>query len=214
MFKENPIATVLFILVIIGLIAVLAYTPFYLKGYKEDLNRQHELEKEQEQKEIEKNNQEELEKADDNEPDKDDDENKAKEDEDKVNKEDENSKEPINLELIIEVNKTKYKAKLEDNETTRAFLKKLPLEITMNELNGNEKYYRFDNSLPSNPTSVDKINKGDLMLYEDDTLVLFYDTFDTPYKYTKIGNISDNAKLMTNLGKDKVTVKFSQEKKE
>lgn len=212
MFKENPIATVLFILVIIGLIAVLAYTPFYLKGYKEDLNRQHELEKKQEQKEIEQNNQAELEKAEESDKEKDND--KEKEDEDEVNKEDETSKEPINLELIIEVNKTKYKAKLEDNETTRAFLKKLPLEITMNELNGNEKYYRFDKSLPSNPTSVEKINKGDLMLYEDDTLVLFYDTFDTIYKYTKIGNISDNAKLMTNLGKDKVTVKFSQDKKE
>lgn len=204
MFKENKFATILFILLFGGLICVLAYTPFYLKEYKENLNREHQEEKLKEQQEKENNLKIEKDKDDTN--------AKTDKTEDKKEENDmeEPEKEPINLNLTIEVNGKKYIAKLEDNDTTRAFLKKLPLEVTMNELNGNEKYYRFDDKLPSNPTQVNKINKGDLMLYEDNTIVLFYDTFDTIYKYTKIGNIEENGMLMTNLGKKEIKVKFSQ----
>lgn len=204
MFKENKFATILFILLFGGLICVLAYTPFYLKEYKENLNREHQEEKLKEQQEKENNLKIEKDKDDTNAK------TDKKEDKKEENDMEEPEKEPINLNLTIEVNGKKYIAKLEDNDTTRAFLKKLPLEVTMNELNGNEKYYRFDDKLPSNPTQVNKINKGDLMLYEDNTIVLFYDTFDTIYKYTKIGNIEENGMLMTNLGKKEIKVKFSQ----
>lgn len=205
MFRENKFATILFILLFGGLICVLAYTPFYLKEYKENLNKEHQAEKIKEQQEKENNLNIEKEKNDSN--DKTDNQKEEKTDDNNMK---EQEKEPINLSLTIEVNGKKYIAKLEDNDTTRAFLKKLPLEVTMNELNGNEKYYKFDDKLPSNPVQVNKINKGDLMLYEDNTIVLFYDTFDTIYKYTKIGNIEENGMLMTNLGKKEIKVKFSQ----
>lgn len=202
MFKENKFTTILFILLFTILIGVLAYTPFYLKEYKENLNKQHQEEKVKEQEEKEKNSiiettpKEETPKVEE------------KKEEDKVEE-----KEPINLSLNVEVNGKTYIAKLVDNETTIALIKKLPLEVTMNELNGNEKYYRFDTSLPSNPISINKINKGDIMLYEDNTLVIFYDTFDTIYKYTKIGTIEENGMLKTNLGKKEIKVKFNQSNK-
>ncbi|HAB67424.1 MAG TPA: hypothetical protein DCE23_08665 [Firmicutes bacterium] len=203
MFKENKFTTILFILLFTILIGVLAYTPFYLKEYKETLNKQHQDEKVKEQEEKEKNS------IIENTPKVEEDTSKK---EDKIEEKAE-EKEPINLSLNIEVNGKTYIAKLEDNDTTRALIKKLPLELTMNELNGNEKYYRFDTSLPSNPININKINKGDIMLYEDNTLVIFYDSFDTIYKYTKIGTIEENGMLKTNLGKKEIKVKFSQSKK-
>ena len=42
--------------------------------------------------------------------------------------------------INIEINGVTYTASLEDNETSRELLNRLPLTITMNELNGNEKY--------------------------------------------------------------------------
>lgn len=35
----------------------------------------------------------------------------------------------------------------------------------MNELNGNEKYFYLDSSLPVNPYSPNTIGKGDIMLF-------------------------------------------------
>ena len=49
-----------------------------------------------------------------------------------------------------------------------------------------------------------KINAGDIMLYGNNCLVVFYKSFDTTYSYTKIGHI-DN---LPNLDKDKVIIKF------
>lgn len=59
----------------------------------------------------------------------------------------------------------------------------------MSELNGNEKYYYFEETLPSNATQIGTIQTGDIMLYGSDCLVLFYDTFSTSYRYTRIGKI-------------------------
>jgi hypothetical protein len=106
--------------------------------------------------------------------------------------------------IYLTINETKYEANLENNETVKEFVKLLPNEFNMNELNGNEKYIYLDNDLPSNPVSVKHINKGDIMLYGDDCLVIFYQSFDTSYSYTKIGHI-DN---LDDLGKNNILVKI------
>ena len=80
----------------------------------------------------------------------------------------------------------------------------LPLEITMDELNGNEKYVYLDKSLPTNSTNPKHINKGDIMLFGNDCLVIFYKSFDTTYSYTKIGHI-DN---LPNLGTGSIEIKL------
>ena len=96
-----------------------------------------------------------------------------------------------NMNLIID--DVTYNVSLEDNETTKELLKMLPLNIEMQDLNANEKYYYLDKSLPTDSRVPTRINKGDLYLYGDDCLVLFYKDFNTIYKYTKIGHI-DNLK--------------------
>ncbi len=112
--------------------------------------------------------------------------------------------------INITINNETFSLTLEDNKTTREFIKMLPLNITMNELNGNEKYYYFDNSLPSNPSKVNQIKSGDIMLYGNDCLVLFYDTFKTNYSYTKIGALDNSNNIKNIVGKGNVNVYISK----
>ncbi|MBP5684146.1 MAG: hypothetical protein J6X02_02690 [Bacilli bacterium] len=108
--------------------------------------------------------------------------------------------------INVTINGTKYEANLENNETVKEFIKLLPNEFNMNELNGNEKYIYLDNNLPSNPVNVKHINKGDIMLYGDNCLVIFYKSFDTSYFYTKIGHIAN----LPDLDKDSILVKIEK----
>ena len=101
-----------------------------------------------------------------------------------------------------------FSVTLENSGTVMALTEMLPLTLDMSELNGNEKYYYLDTSLPSSPENVGHISKGDIMLYGDNCLVVFYESFDTSYSYTKIGHISDTSGLADALGKDGVTVTF------
>ena len=110
------------------------------------------------------------------------------------------------LKVNVIINGTNFTATLIDSETTREFMEMLPLNISMSELNGNEKYYYLDNSLPSNATRVDRINAGDIMLYGSDCLVLFYDTFNTSYSYTRIGAIDDPSNLKTIVGNGNIDI--------
>ncbi len=104
------------------------------------------------------------------------------------------------------INDKEYVINLEDNETVKAFIKLLPKEFNMNELNGNEKYTYLDSSLPVNESNLKKVNAGDVMLYGDNCLVIFYKSFNTSYSYTKIGHI-DN---LLDLGNGSITVKIEK----
>lgn len=111
--------------------------------------------------------------------------------------------------LSIQVNGKTFKITLEENETTEALTKVLPLKIIMNELNGNEKYYYLDTMLPSNPIRVEKIESGDIMLYGDNCLVLFYEDFKTTYSYTRIGKIENTEGLKEALGSGNVEMEIN-----
>ena len=84
-----------------------------------------------------------------------------------------------------------YGAKLYDNETAREWIKGFPAEYEMSELNGNEKYCYLQGSLPTDGVNPGGINAGDIMLYGSSCIVLFYDTFQTSYSYTRLGYIED-----------------------
>ena len=66
---------------------------------------------------------------------------------------------------------------LEDNPTSQKLMEMLPLELTMEELNGNEKYIYLDEDLPTHEEDVKEIHQGDLMLFGKNCLVLFYKDF-------------------------------------
>lgn len=111
--------------------------------------------------------------------------------------------------IDIDIHGTTFTAQLEDNATARAFLDLLPTTLTMDELNGNEKYHYLNSPLPSEPQRVGTIHAGDIMLYGNDCIVVFYQTFRTPYSYTRIGSITDPTQLAAALGSAAASVTFT-----
>ena len=101
-----------------------------------------------------------------------------------------------------------FTATLADSETGEAFAALLPLSVTMNELNGNEKYHYLSSSLPTDSYQPGTIHAGDLMLYGNNCVVLFYETFNTSYSYTRIGAIDNPSGLAAALGSGDVSVRF------
>ena len=108
---------------------------------------------------------------------------------------DNNEKENKMAKIYVSLNNEKLEINLEENSTTSALVKLLPLDTTMNDLNKNEKYAYLDESLPTNTYSPKHIEAGDVMLFEDNCLVIFYESFDTSYSYSKIGHINNLPKL-------------------
>ena len=112
------------------------------------------------------------------------------------------------MKLKITIGTSSYSATLQNNATASAFIKRLPLTLTMTELNNNEKYADLERNLPPNASNPGAIHNGDLMLYGSNTLALFYKSFSTSYSYTKIGEISDPEGLAEALGSGTVEVTF------
>ncbi len=109
--------------------------------------------------------------------------------------------------IYVKINDEKLEMNLEENSTTSALAKLLPLDITMNDLNKNEKYAYLDDSLPTNTYSPKRIEAGDVMLFGDNCLVVFYKSFDTNYDYTRIGHINN----LPELGDESISIRLSAE---
>lgn len=110
--------------------------------------------------------------------------------------------------IVIKVGDREFTATLEETETAQAFAKLLPLEKSMVELNGNEKYYDLHQNLPGNPKQVGRIEAGDLMLFQNNFIVVFYKSHSTNYSYTRIGKIDDPAGLLEAVGSGDVVMSF------
>ena len=111
--------------------------------------------------------------------------------------------------ISLTVGEQTFSATLLDNETARHFAVQFPLTLEMSELNGNEKYYYMDNELSTDSYRPGQINAGDLMLYGNNCLVLFYESFSSGYSYTRLGSVDDPAGLAEALGMSSVEVVFS-----
>lgn len=127
-----------------------------------------------------------------------------------INTSEEINGDDLSMKINLMINGEEFTATLDDNGTTRELLNKLPLEVSMSELNGNEKYYYFDESLPTNSYRPGSISTGDIMLYGSDCLVIFYEDFDTPYSYTRLGKIDNVDNLKDALGNGNVNVMISK----
>lgn len=110
--------------------------------------------------------------------------------------------------MNIKIGTKAFAATLYDNKTAEAFKKSLPLTIEMGEFNGNEKDHKFSTTFPTDASNPGTIKAGDLMIWGNKTLVLFYKSFPTPYSYTKLGKIDDPSGLEAAAGNGDVTVTF------
>ena len=115
----------------------------------------------------------------------------------------------LNNYVTLKINNKEYKLILYDNDTARDFLKMLPLTITMNDLNGNEKYHNLSTTLTTKSERAGSIKRGDFMLYGNNCLVLFYENFSTSYSYTRIGYIENTDGLKNSLGMGSIEITFS-----
>jgi len=106
--------------------------------------------------------------------------------------------------VYVSINNKELEIELDDNSTVSALVKLLPLELSMSDLNGNEKYTYLDESLPTNTYSPKHIEAGDVMLFGDNCLVIFYESFDTSYSYSKIGRVKD----LPELGDGDISIKL------
>lgn len=112
--------------------------------------------------------------------------------------------------MTLTINGATFEATLVDNDTARALAAMLPMELEMSELNGNEKYFYLDESLPQNASNPGTINAGDIMLFGSDCLVLFYGTHSSSYSYTRIGRIDDADGLADAVGAGSVQVSWGE----
>ena len=110
--------------------------------------------------------------------------------------------------MQMKIGNKEYSVVLHDNNTTKALQEILPITVKMSEFNGNEKYYHFRETLPSKPEHIGQIKTGDIMLFGDDCLVVFYKDFKTTYSYTRIGHIENTVDLEHMLGRGSVTITF------
>lgn len=110
----------------------------------------------------------------------------------------------------IVINGHTFNVVLYNNETAKAFINMMPLSLNMSDLNSNEKYYNLSSTLPVNSERVGSIKKGDIMLYGNNCIVIFYESFNTPYSYTKIGYIENTDNLTAALGSGSVSVTFNK----
>ena len=118
------------------------------------------------------------------------------------------SRQSMSNTITIRIGDKVFAATLSDNATAAAFKKLLPLSVAMTELNGNEKLFRLPDTMPARASTPASIQTGDLMLYGSSTLVLFYKSFSTTYRYIKIGRIYDPAGLEAAVGSGNVAVTF------
>lgn len=116
----------------------------------------------------------------------------------------------VKIKVTINDNKV-VTATLEDNPTAQAFASLLPLTLDMGDLHGNEKFFDLPKNLPTKDKNPKRIQAGDLMIWSSRTVVLFYESFPTPYSYTKLGRIDDAAGLAEAVGSGNVKVTFELE---
>ena len=124
------------------------------------------------------------------------------------NESEENTKpQEQSMTIHITVGGKTFKADIEDTETGRAFISRLPITLDMSDLNGNEKYC-YGVSLPKADKYYDSIAAGDLMLYSGNCIVLFYAPAGG-YSYTRLGRLGSTEGLKAALGTGSVKVSFS-----
>lgn len=110
--------------------------------------------------------------------------------------------------ITLKTENAEYEAVLYDNSTVKELIKSFPMTITMSDLHENEKYYNLSKRFPTLSESVSTVNKGEIMLFGDNCLVIFYKSFSTYYKYTRLGYIKNYDDLEKSFGKGDIRITF------
>lgn len=124
-----------------------------------------------------------------------------------INKEmDTMDSEGIKINLIVN-NKT-FTANLENNQTVQELIQNFPMTLNMSDLHSNEKYNYLNSSLTTNSNTPSMINAGDIKLYGNNCLVVFYDNFRNSYSYTNLGKVDNVDDFVAELESGNVNIRF------
>lgn len=119
-----------------------------------------------------------------------------------------------NMKVKITISNQEFTATLNDSEAARELIELLPMEVSMSEHNGNEKYYNLPKSMPGRAINPGNVQTGDLMIWSSSTLVLFYAPGRTSYSYIRLGKIDNALGLHEAVGRGSIKVKFELIKEE
>ena len=111
--------------------------------------------------------------------------------------------------LSVRIDDMTYTMSVDASKAGQEFARSTPFELEMVDLNGNEKYYEGKESLPASPEKPGHVEAGDVMLYGDKIIVIFYKSFDTTESYTRLGKIVSSGSLEQTLeNNEKITAEF------
>lgn len=120
---------------------------------------------------------------------------------------DPNYPKPERYKMKLTIGNKSFTATLDVNASADAFRAQLPLTLDMTDYGGFEKIYKLDVKLPYNDKLEESLGLGDIMLYQSNTIVLFYDNHGG-LSYSRIGKIDNTLGLREALGTGNVTVKW------
>lgn len=113
-----------------------------------------------------------------------------------------------NIKINLIINNKTFSATLNNNETVRSLIQNFPMTLNMSDLNSNEKYNYLNFNLVENAYTPEKINAGDIKLYGNNCLVIFYDNFSNSYSYTDLGKIDNIDEFISELDSGSVNTRF------
>ncbi|WP_373817874.1 cyclophilin-like fold protein [Glaesserella sp.] len=111
--------------------------------------------------------------------------------------------------MNITIGQSTFNAELADTQAAKELTALLPLMLEMQDHLNNEKFAELPKSLSRQDQAVGRIEAGDIMLWGGDTLVVFYESFHSSYRYTRLGKIKNTAQLKNAVGAGKVTMTFA-----
>ena len=116
-------------------------------------------------------------------------------------------------EIELSFGDTVMTAVLDDSETSRAFIKMLPLTLTMNRYADRE-YYAALGELPENGAVIDDFENGDVTYYTDGkSLAIFFGNADTSSQdgLIRMGRITSDLSLFDTVGESvEVTISLAE----
>ena len=97
--------------------------------------------------------------------------------------------------MNITIGQSTFSAELAGTKAAQELTALLPLTLEMQDHLSNEKFAELPKALSRNDQAVGRIEAGDIMLWSGNTLVVFYESFQSSYRYTKLGKIKNTAQL-------------------